>query len=202
MISGHRSSGHADLFAVLRESTADLHERLEARLALADPDLTLDRYADAVGVLAASTLAVEAALQRVFDVNPQLADRLDWPARRKTDLFVRDLHGLGRRLPLCVSPPSLDGCADAVGAMYVLEGATLGGNVVDTLIRRRLGSDTPRASFRPYGDQFRQRWTEFRQQATTLLADQPVDGAIDASRRVFELFNDVATAVGLIGVGG
>lgn len=188
-------AGTADLFSALRDSTADLHQRLEDQLDLASPELTLDRYADAVSVLAAATLAVEAGLQRAFAADPQLGHRLDWATRRKTDLLVRDLRALGRRLPACVQPPALSGAAQVVGAMYVTEGSTLGGQVVNSLVRRRLGEDTPRSSFTPYGTATKERWNEFRRAASDLVSDDQIDDATHAAREIFELFLTVADSV-------
>ena len=192
MLGDAPDAGAADLFRALRDSTADLHTELEDRLGLAAPDLSIDRYADAVGVLAAATLAVEAGLQRAFAADTALAERLDWPRRRKTDLVVGDLSGLGRRLPCCVEPLTVEGTAAVVGAMYVTEGSTLGGQVVDALVRRRLGDDVPRRSFRPYGTDTKPRWRAFQSAAGELVGTDQFELACAAARRTFQLFLDVA----------
>lgn len=191
---GASRAGTAQLFDALRDGTADLHQQLEDRLDLASPRLTIEHYADAVGILAAAGLAIEAGLQRAFSADAGLAAQLGWPGRRKTDLLVGDLHILRRRLPCCVQPLVVDGAAQVVGVMYVMEGSTLGGQVVDSLVRRRLGEDTPRRSFVPYGSNARQRWNEFRDAAGTLTAAD-TDEAVAAARRTFELYLDVAETV-------
>jgi heme oxygenase len=68
---------------------------------------------------------------------------LDWPPRRKLPGLRADLARLGvshaavAQLPRCPDVPRVDSTADALGALYVVEGATLGG----TLIVRHLRTE-------------------------------------------------------------
>jgi heme oxygenase len=60
----------------------------------------------------------------------------DWPRRRKAPLLERDLCSAGdspdvvAALARCTNLPRIGGLPHALGCLYVLEGATLGGQVV------------------------------------------------------------------------
>ena len=107
--------------------------------------------------------------------------------RRKTHLLVRDLRALGlseaeiARLPLCDLPLPMAGPAAALGAMYVVEGSTLGGTIIARLAERRLGlsPEAGCAYFRSYGPDVGAMWRSFR--ARLLAASSPAtDDAVVA----------------------
>ncbi len=86
---------------------------------------------------AAALPALEHALEAggVEDVLP------DWPLRRRTDALRGDLAALGAAPPAAVDIGQLEGRAEMVGVLYVLEGSRLGGAV----LRRRLMAVQPAA---------------------------------------------------------
>lgn len=86
--------------------------------------------------------------------------------RSKTPLLLRDLRTLGvdmRVLPLCRALPPHDD-AQALGCLYVLEGASLGGQVITRLVQERLGigPDDGGAFFYGYGGETAAMWESFR----------------------------------------
>ena len=88
----------------------------------------------------------------------------DGDARLKVSLLARDLAAL--RVPPALvqvpSTPRLD-CAAALGALYVMEGASLGGRVIARHVARDLAltPDTGLAFFHGYGDDTGARWNTF-----------------------------------------
>ena len=70
---------------------------------------------------------------------------LGFPLRARAELIERDLLALGLSpadlpaLPLCSDRPELSCVEDLAGCLYVLEGASLGGQVLSPLLHRRLG---------------------------------------------------------------
>lgn len=106
--------------------------------------------------------------------------------RRKLPLLERDLHALGLRpLPLRAPRPALAGAAEALGALYVLEGATLGGRVIHRRIAGPLGITPERggAYYHGYGDDTGPAWKAFCQAAErwaerTGEGARVVDGAV------------------------
>jgi heme oxygenase len=131
----------ADLSAHLRAATAALHARAELRLGL--PDAIQDRQ-DYCRLLA-RFLGLYAPLERSFHRFG------DWEAldivlayRTHASGLSRDLSRLGtdpdrvpRALPAMM--PDLPTFPHALGALYVMEGATLGGRVILRAVEARLG---------------------------------------------------------------
>ncbi len=121
------------LLAALRGGTRDLHDRAEAAFVLGGPGVTRAEY---VAVLA-RLLAFYAPAERALEAwAPALdASGLALAPRRKAPLLRRDLRALDPGFPRHAEPAfRLPDPAHALGALYVLEGATLGGQ----LLRRRL----------------------------------------------------------------
>ena len=86
----------------------------------------------------------------------------------------------------------LTSLAGALGALYVSEGATLGGNVIAPHVRSVLGPDTPVDFFAPPGVDVVLRWATCRRMLDRLLvtaADRDEASAVAVA--VFERFAEV-----------
>lgn len=86
------------------------------------------------------------------------------PSRRKLPLLARDLAALGRPGdPPSAEPPPLTSTGHAFGCRYVLEGATLGGQIISRHLRERLGltAETGAAFFHGYGPETGRMWKAF-----------------------------------------
>ncbi len=87
----------------------------------------------------------------------------------KAGLLRRDLAALGMTdarlgdLPLCADLPDLGGFAQALGCLYVLEGATLGGQIIARHVEKqlRLHEADGCAFFRSYGGDVGAMWKSF-----------------------------------------
>jgi heme oxygenase len=173
---------------LLRTATAPAHAALEANPVMAalatDPGRAT--LAEALwrqaGWYAAMEPAIEAALG---DAAPA-----DLAARRKRPLLERDLTALGldpAAVPVCRAIPRLDGPAAALGAAYVLEGATLGGAILSRRLAAALGPGAPGRFFDPYGAERGARWRAFLAHLEHHL-DRPARrrAAADAAVRTFD----------------
>jgi heme oxygenase len=114
--------------AALRAATDAQHQRLHhlpAFTALAEGRIALPDYA----ALLQRKLGFHAALEARLEHVPGLdAFGLDVAARRRAQLLRADLRWLGVSEAVPLAPlPALRGAADAMGALYVAEGSTLGG---------------------------------------------------------------------------
>lgn len=93
----------------------------------------------------------------------------DYGARRKAPALERDLIALGltatqvARLPRCERLPTLTDTASALGSLYVLEGASLGGRTLLPVVSARLGVDAEHgaAFLASYGDEVGSMWKRF-----------------------------------------
>jgi hypothetical protein len=118
--------------------------------------------------------------------------------RVKTPLLARDLASLGMapRPPGAQTPapdlPRLRTPARAPGGLHVLEGATLGGKVIEREVHRRLGLDRASGTsfFGAYGSQVLPRWRELcaviEREARTL----GVDPIAESARATFDAIEE------------
>jgi heme oxygenase len=171
----------SDVLHRLRTATAEDHARVEARLDLMHPDLDRARLRRAMAALHGFWAAAEEGLADWAERHPDDAGRIDWPRRRRAHLYAADLHALGTE-PDSGRPalPQVRDTDEALGRLYVLEGATLGGTFIDrhlasipTLTGVRL------RAFSPYGERTGAMWHAYRRAARAHTA-----GVGDADRVV------------------
>lgn len=148
------------LLAELRAATAASHRGLEARIAIARPEVTLAEYTATLRAYLGYYLPLETRLESVVAPVPAL----QWECRRKSHLLAADLERLTGQPNGSVeyAPiPALDDLASAVGAMYVLEGATLGGRYLLKTLGPQLAASDATAFLQCYGAATAQRWRQF-----------------------------------------
>ena len=162
----------ADVLHRLRTATAEDHERVGAALDLVDPALSLPRVARALAALHGFWSAAEEGLAGWAASNPSDAARVDWPRRRRAHLYAADLQALGAPVdPARPVLPDVGDTDEALGRMYVLEGATLGGRFIDRQLATLPALTGVRLrAFSPYGDETGAMWHAYRRAARTHTA--------------------------------
>lgn len=180
--------------ALLRQHTRIEHARLEDRLDIFTRLQGRDEYRALLIRMYGLYDPLEA---RLLEAGHRHALPLDLAARRKAPLLERDLAVLGldpvarAAIPRCAALPVLDSAAAALGCLYVLEGATLGGQLIARHLDRHLGigTDTGGAFFTAYGERVGAMW---RTVCAVLAADTCAPGEeeamIGAARATFEAF--------------
>lgn len=176
------------LLPALREETRDLHERIESRLDLtahfASPfhyRRLLERFYGFYAPL--EERLAEAQLQAAWDM---LA--IDSRDRRKAASLKSDLQFLGvpeedlTALPRCPAEhlPVLDSTAALTGCAYVVEGATLGGQIIGRLLEQALGlhpGEPGARFFHGYGAKNGAMWQQFCRAAESLAAREASRGS-------------------------
>jgi heme oxygenase len=151
--------------AALRAATASQHACLERDLNLLRDDLSpghyctlLERFYGYYDPWERNAAALLGSPEPPF-----------FASRRKTPLLREDLRFWGRSdrvladLPRCTDLPVLHTLPGLLGSMYVLEGATLGGQLLARQFERTLGLRDGHgyAFFRSYGSEVGRRWREF-----------------------------------------
>ena len=121
----------------LKAETASLHRDVESVVRVLADDFSAGDYRAYLGALYGFIEPLER----------RLATRTDWPEgfdlieRLKTPLLAVDLHTLGVErdmLPRCANPPRVDTLSRALGALYVTEQSTLGGQLIERQLAVRL----------------------------------------------------------------
>lgn len=180
----------------LKQHTAESHASLEQGMAVFDRVKTKSDY--------------RALLQKFFTLYEPLEKRLagaadwvalgwDFPAEMKTPLLRADLQALGANdgelaaWPRATVLPALDEPGAAVGSLYVLEGSTLGGQMISRRFAAELGI-TPGAGgefFNGYGADTGTHWRKFGQWAEIQSEQHPENfeaGAVRGARETFNCF--------------
>lgn len=107
---------------ILREETRDLHQRLDEHVGVIDSRACYDRYVK-------GTQAFRAALEPVLIA--ALADTgQPWSLPILLDALDRDLSDLGQTASPAPAPFDLHGISALAGALYVVEGSSLGARVI------------------------------------------------------------------------
>lgn len=170
----------------LRAATAQAHAALETvpclRRLFAD-DVTAGDLAEVLGRLLAVYRPLE---KRLVDREP--AASLSY--RSRSPLLLEGLTTLGASIPEAeLTVPPLDRTAQRWGALYVIEGAAMGGQIQYDQLIHRIGPQ-PLSFFVPYGPQIREIWRDFLvKMESALSSPELLDDAKETARAVFGLFH-------------
>ncbi|WP_024695445.1 biliverdin-producing heme oxygenase [Pseudomonas syringae] len=153
------------LLDVLRAETHQLHGQIEKRMPFFSSSLDAALYLRLLQAYYGFYLPLESALRSSALVPSELIPH----ERVKIPVLLDDLRALGmteqdiERLELCSQLPVVDSPGACLGVLYVLEGATLGGQVLRRQVEKRLGLDerTGAAFLDVYGADTGPRWKAF-----------------------------------------
>jgi heme oxygenase len=177
----------------LRAGTAELHIALEKRLPFFSDTLDTQAFVRLMQAYYGFYLPLENALLRshAIPADFELSPRLKAPTLRA------DLQALGvaaealQNLPQCQQLPIIDSSAACLGVLYVLEGATLGGQILRREISSRLGleADNGAAFLDIYGAATGRRWRDFLEYLSSrpMSADERA-AVVTAAQTTFSCF--------------
>ena len=138
----------------LRRDTRQAHDSLDASLDLIGPPLQLAQFARLLGRFHALHQTVEPALAAVLE--PSLLAGRGKLAALRYDLKICGIDAIAPGRP---NLPPLTDRATALGALYVIEGSTLGGRFIARHLRQE--RDLPPEAFRYleiYGERTGEMW--------------------------------------------
>jgi heme oxygenase len=180
----------------LKQATRSNHEATESTVSLMGPALT---RADYIAVLQRMYGAV-----RTWDdwstahAPPALTPLLQ--GRHRSALIEADLNALQAPTPsvhnngnasldTLLKEDEAEGAAAFLGAMYVIEGSTLGGQYIARHVEDTLGFAPGHGDsyFRGYGDQTGSMWRDFK----AVLAEVPdahTDLVVQSAKQMFDFF--------------
>ena len=152
------------LAAMIKDSTKTVHEDVEQLLLphLASVQNTAD-YAAILKMFYGYFLPLEKMIE-AFITQAILPDMTE---RRKASAIMHDLSAIGQEveaLSLCTHLPQIENAAQAIGALYVLEGSTLGGKMIAKMLRKNEAlslTDDKLTFFSGYGEETGNKWRTF-----------------------------------------
>jgi heme oxygenase len=172
---------------VLRETTRHLHRQLEASIDLASAFRSRQSYA----TLLLSYLGIYMAFEETLSPFRSALSQSGWHYHSRVEPLQNDLYALGflaetlaasGRTTTSVPLHTFD---HALGALYVIEGSALGGQILYRQIRESLGLDvrTGASFFYGEGAQTGTSWKRF-----TLVLDQYVADSDEAAETACQMF--------------
>jgi heme oxygenase (biliverdin-IX-beta and delta-forming) len=176
-----------DLERLRRETVPD-HNSVEQSVPLMDEGLTRDTYVSCLLKLHGIIAAWEewAVANAPVWIQPFLA------ARRRAQLLRLDLTWFGAEDPDDERPtlPQMADAAGVLGAMYVMEGSTLGGQLIARHVERvlDLAPGQGDAYFRGHNERTGRLWKEFCDVLQTKVPDSETDAVISGAKAMFRVF--------------
>lgn len=153
-----------NLLEQLKSETLSNHQQLEKNLILRLKGMkNPEDYIRILQLFYAYFGALEDQIDQYIGVD-QLAD---YAERRKTASIKNDILALNGEVPQKASIgdlPDIENVLQAFGALYVIEGSTLGGQVISKMITNQLGLSTEAgiSFFKSYGDDTMAMWQSFK----------------------------------------
>ena len=170
-----------------------MHARLESSIDLGAALSSVPRYRSMLCGYLNIYSSFEAELGRKVG---EIAQIVSLVYQSKTPSLERDLRSLGMEPSNRIRPvdlgelPSLDSVDSVLGALYVVQGSSLGGKIIYREIQANLNidADSGAAFFFGNGEQTGPRWKEF----TTLLNQRVSNAevAAEAASAMFRVFED------------
>lgn len=118
----------------------------------------------------------------------------DYADRKKTWLLEHDILSCGGSLPLKTPKsdlPEISNAIHAMGALYVIEGSSLGGQIISKIITKQLSFNDEHhlRYFIGYGSQTEEMWVRFKKSINNIPENRAPE-LIQAANDTFLKFKD------------
>lgn len=177
----------------LKEATRSQHEGLESAVDVMSESLAIDDYTKLLTKFYRFYLPVERELAKLDleSAGYRLSERRKVPRLEEDLEFLGVLETAQKTVEPFSGVPRPGDIAEAFGVLYVLEGATLGGRIIDRHLREHLGVEPGKGGsfFNGYGTRTGEMWKEFGQTVQE-YADKHggEDRMIDLAKQTFDGF--------------
>jgi heme oxygenase len=146
----------------LKENTYPEHQAAEKKLVLVLKRIeTNEDYVRMLNWMYGFYAPLEALIQK--QLTPDLLPDIQRRIRAEYLLWdIRDLGLLNLEFRICRELPVIDTVAQAIGALYVVEGSTLGGRIIAGMLKQQLGANVPTTYFNGYGEENSRMWQTYK----------------------------------------
>ncbi len=170
---------------IVKEATQKLHSEVEAMLL---PKLSsIKNVADYAAILRTFYgyyYPLESSIGQF--ITPSCLPDIN--ERRKAVAILHDLNGIensSTEIPLCTDLPKIGNTNHALGALYVLEGSTLGGKMIARMLLKNSAVPIPEEAltfFSGYREETGSKWKAFLQ---VLNQQEETDAIVKAANETF-----------------
>lgn len=173
--------------SILKEKTKTHHDDTEARLQsqkIFDKSYTLDDYKKLLIHNYELISQFEPQIQAKLKHYPEL--KLD--QRSKLESLKKDLQNLNIDLDRTRHSDELKNEAEAFGALYVMEGSTLGGNVIAKQLKKNPDFENVEFNyFGVYGEHTGPFWQEFKSIIDETITEDQYDDCVTGAKKAYQL---------------
>jgi heme oxygenase len=181
------------VISLLRKRTRPLHNEIESGIDLSLALSSRGRYRSLLEGYLGLYRPFERALAKASEAVRSLAD---WPAHAHVPLLERDILALGatpadlQTIPDAPGLPELNDSSAMLGALYVIEGSQLGGQIIfrDVQAKLQLDAASGAAFFAGSGDHTGAHWKRFLAGLEEQV--QQPESAADAAVAMFHYFGN------------
>ena len=177
---------------ILKKETDTEHQRLEKEMYVQEifnGRLSFSQYCELIEINYIVSSSIEPEIHRALPAH--LQNELNIVARNKISALEKDRNLLGfyNAIANKADQQQYENIAEALGAMYVMEGATLGGNVIAKQLRKIDAlKDQPFYFYTIYGQQLRANWMSFIEILNREVSQEDLPACIDSAKKTFDYF--------------
>lgn len=175
------------MLETIKQATKSHHSSVEKILIRKLKNLTSkEDYAQLLYQLYGFYNSVEAAVHAVVDYSivPDISQR-HHVANLKSDLYNLGITAGNIENPFAKTINSL---SRAMGVLYVIEGSTLGGQIIASMLKKQIPSlnNTELSYFLSYGEATMNMWSAFKNTSENIYPIMDEKSAIDGAKETFE----------------
>jgi heme oxygenase len=171
----------------LKSNTALLHRQVEDQTDWMRDGFALYDYKNLLSKL----LSFYEGVEKDLNSRKDLPENLEWELRQKTKLLKNDLHALNLTSSEIITNrhlPPMRTLAEVFGVLYVLEGSTMGGQMLAKHFIKKLGIDANSGGsfFSAYGRETMPMWKKFIYSLDSHVITQlEKDEALNSAKKTF-----------------
>ncbi|MGO4821679.1 MULTISPECIES: biliverdin-producing heme oxygenase [unclassified Flavobacterium] len=114
----------------------------------------------------------------------------DISQRKHVENLKSDLNSLGRTVENIENPfaETIDSISTAIGVLYVIEGSTLGGQIIASMLKKQIPSlnNNQLSYFLSYGEKTMSMWSSFKNNYDIILLTIDENSVVEGAKETFE----------------
>lgn len=177
----------------LKQNTAEFHDAAEKLLSadkIFSKTFTLEDYKKIINTNYLMLLHSEYKIFNMLSEN--FSEKLNLSQRIKLPLIEKDLASLALKNQTASHDFELVNKYEAFGAMYVIEGSTLGGNVIAKQLSKTEGFDGVTFNFFGcYQENTGQMWKNFKEVLDTEVTEKNYSEALSGAKKLYTFLLNV-----------
>lgn len=174
----------------LRKRTYPAHEESEKRMLVALEGIkNKEDYIRLLNLLYGFYAPMETRIRKYLtkDLFPDIDKRC------RSEYLLWDILESGIPPPrpdFCTELPVISSFAGALGALYVLEGSTMGGRIISTMLSSLLGASNTLTFFNGYGEETGTMWKSFKDYLNRSVSDDQWSELTNSATHTFVSFKN------------